>query len=142
MFVPRASSSVGHARRQFQTGDPTMKSIRSITLAVLLVIVPVLSFAATRKSISISQPVSVGNVVLKPGDYRFEWDGKGTVQVNIKQGSKTIATVPATVQDHATGYDGALDLRSSPGTEAKALHSIDFKTMSLVFDQSGSASNQ
>lgn len=119
-----------------------MRSIRSIALAVLLVVVPIVSFAATRKSIDITEPVSVGNVVLKPGDYRFEWDGSGpTVQVNIKQGGKTIATVPATVQEHATGFDGALDLRSSSGSEAKALHAIDFKKMSLVFDQAAS-SNQ
>ena len=120
-----------------------MTSIRSITLAALLVVLPVLSFAASRKSISIMEPVSVGNVVLKPGDYRLEWDGNGpTVQVNIKQGRKTIATLPATVRDQATAYDGALDLRSSSGTEAKTLHAIDFKTMSLVFDQSSSTSNQ
>ena len=118
-----------------------MKLLRSLLLALLLVVVPVMSFAATKKSLTISDQVTVGNTVLKPGDYKVEWDGSGSnVQVKFIQNNKTVATAPATVQNKSNSYDGALDLRGSDN--AKTLHAIDFKNMTLVFDQGSSPSGQ
>ncbi len=118
-----------------------MKQFRSLLLGVLLVVVPVISFAATKKSLTITDQVTVGSTVLKPGDYKVEWDGNGSsVQVKFVQNNKTIATAPATVQAKSNPYDGALDLRGSDN--AKTLHSIDFKNATLVFDQGSSPSGQ
>lgn len=118
-----------------------MKQIRSLFFAVLLVVIPVFSFAAS-KSITLNEPVSVGSTVLKPGDYKVEWNGKGSnVQVKFLQNNKEVASVPATVENKKSGYDGALDLTGSD-TQAKQLRAIDFKDMSLKFDQGSSPSGQ
>lgn len=115
-----------------------MKQLRSVFLAGLLITLPLLSFAATRKSINVDQPVAIGSTVLQPGDYKVQWDGAGpTVQVTFLKGNKTIATAPATLKAGATGYDFALDLGSESGG-AKQLRAIDFKNVALVFDQSAS----
>jgi hypothetical protein len=119
-----------------------MKQFRSVLIAGLLVALPILSFAATRKSINISEPVAVGSTVLQPGDYKVQWDGAGpTVQVTFLQGKKTVATSAATVKTGATGYDSALDLSNQAGG-AKQLRAIEFKDMALEFDQSAAPSGQ
>jgi len=113
--------------------------LRSVTLSILLLSVPVLTFAANKKSLTINEPISVAGTVLQPGDYRLEWDGTGSnVQVKFIQNNKTIVTAPATVETKSTSYDGALDLRNN-GDKAKALREIDFKNTSIVFEQSASA---
>src|SRR3954453_6624763 len=53
----------------------SMKQFRSVLLAGLLIALPIVSFAATRRSISIAEPVAVGSTVLQPGDYKIQWDG-------------------------------------------------------------------
>ena len=113
-----------------------MKQVRSIILALFLIPLPILSFAATRKSITVSDPITIGSTELKPGDYKVQWDGNGpTVQVSFIQGNKTVATAPASVQQQSNEFDGALELKSAAGGDAKSLHAIDFKHMALVFDQ-------
>ena len=118
-----------------------MKSLRSLFLALLLVVVPAFSFAASKKSINVAEPVKVGNTVLQPGDYVVTWDGNGpSVQVTFKQNNKTVVTAPASVEKQTNAYDGALDLKSAEGTNAKTLHAIDFKNMALIFDQGSTGS--
>lgn len=119
-----------------------MKLTRSLFLALLLVVIPVFSFAATRKSITLSEPVAVGNTVLKPGDYKVEWDGSGSnVQVKFMQNNKEVATAPATVENTKSGYDGALDLTgATSGT--RQLRAIDFKDTSIKFGQGSSSTGQ
>jgi hypothetical protein len=119
-----------------------MKSVRSLLLAVLLIVVPVISFAATKKSITIADPVSVGGTVLKPGDYKVEWDGTGSnVRVKFLQNNKAVATAPATVENKKTGYDGMLDM-SGADNATKQLREIDFKDASIRFDQGSTPSGQ
>ena len=119
-----------------------MKVVRSAFLSLLLVLIPVISFAATTKSITLTDPVSVGSTVLKPGDYKVEWDGTGSnVQVKFMQNHKAVATVPATVQNSNSSYDGALDLHGA-NQNTKTLHAIDFKNVTLVFDQGSSSAGQ
>ncbi len=121
-----------------------MKLYRSSLLALLLfIVVPVLSFAATKKSINLSEPVKVGSTVLKPGDYTVQWDGGGpSVQVTFKQNNKEVATAPATLQKPTSNYDGALDLTAASGDQAKTLHAIEFKNTALVFGQESMSTSQ
>ncbi len=121
-----------------------MKVLRSVFLAVLLIGLPVVAFAGTVKSISLTESATVGTTVLQPGDYKITWDGNGpTVDVKFLQNGKTVATAPATVKKEKTGYEaGAIDLKSEAGNGAKTLESISFKDMALVFGNSASPEGQ
>jgi hypothetical protein len=120
-----------------------MKPFRSLSLVLLLMILPLMSFAANHKTINVPEPVKVGTTVLQPGDYVVQWEGSGSsVQVTFKQNNKTVVTAPATVQTQATGYNGALDLKSVQGSDTKLLHAIELKNIALVFDQGTSAGGQ
>ena len=111
---------------------------------MLLIGLPVMTFAATVKSISLTEPATVGTTVLKPGDYKITWDGNGpTVEVKFMQNGKTLATVPATVKKEKTGFEaGALDLKAESDNGAKTLESISFKDMALVFGNNASPEGQ
>ncbi len=112
-----------------------MKKSRALLVIALLTVVPLMSMAATNKNVTLSESVQVGNRVLKPGDYRLEWKGSGpTVQVNFRDGNKTVATLPATIEKQQNAYDSAVELQAT-GKSAKTLKAIDFKNMSLIFSQ-------
>jgi hypothetical protein len=54
------------------------------------------AFAANKATISLQHSATINGTTLKPGDYKFEWDGAGpNVEVSISQGKKLIAKVPA-----------------------------------------------
>lgn len=119
-----------------------MKAVRSLVMASLLIVIPILSFAATKKSITLDEPVAVGSTVLKPGDYKVQWDGNGSnVQVKFLRNNKEVASAPATIDNKKSGYDGALDLTGS-SNNAKQLRAIDFKDMSIRFDQGSAPTGQ
>lgn len=118
-----------------------MKFIRNIFMVALLAALPVIGFAAT-KSIDVSQPVAVGNTVLKPGTYHVTWSGSGpNVQVQFKSGKKTVATANATVQDQKSG-NNALELGPASGSNTKTLQAIDFSHEKLVFSGSTGSAGQ
>lgn len=53
-----------------------------------------------KESFQIGAPAQVNGKQLPAGDYEARWEGSGpTVQVNITQGRKVIATVPAVLVD-------------------------------------------
>jgi hypothetical protein len=55
--------------------------------------------APNRKTIQLTDPVLVGNITLKPGEYTAQWTLPGPdVQVTFSQGNKTLVTVPATLE--------------------------------------------
>ena len=54
------------------------------------------AFAANKATISLQHSATINGTTLKPGDYKFEWEGAGpNVEVSISQGKKLIAKVPA-----------------------------------------------
>jgi len=54
------------------------------------------AFAANKATITLQHSATVNGTALKPGAYKFEWDGSGpNVEVTISQGKKLIAKVPA-----------------------------------------------
>ena len=115
-----------------------MKFFRAFLIGAVLAAMPIASMAATKKSLNITEPVAVGDVVLQPGDYKVEWEGSGpNVQVSFVEGKKTLVTAPATLQNRATGYDQAIELKEGSNGGAKSLTEVDFKGMSLRFDQAG-----
>lgn len=113
-----------------------MKS-RILVVAMLLATSSTALFAATKNSASltISEAVSVQGVHLAPGNYKVRWDGPApAVQVSFLQGKKVFATVPATLVEHSTPYDGAIETDGQ-----NVVHAIDFSRESLVFISDPSA---
>jgi len=64
------------------------------------------AFAAkdtNKTTLDLSQTVSVNGQTLAPGKYRVEWEGTGpNVELKVLQHNKTIATVPAEIQQQGT----------------------------------------
>lgn len=51
-----------------------------------------------KKSLHLTDSVTIEGTQLKPGNYTVEWEGSGpNVEVNIVKGRKTVATAPARV---------------------------------------------
>jgi len=67
------------------------------------------AFAANKGSLQVNDPVTVSGKQLKPGGYTVKWEGTGpNVELNILQGKKVVATVPARL----------IELNSSPSSDA------------------------
>jgi len=81
------------------------------------------AFAATKASLSLSDPITVNGTTLKPGDYKLEWDGSGpSVEVSVMQGKKVVAKLPAKL----------VDLKSPAENSAAVVQKHDDGTSSLV----------
>ena len=65
------------------------------------------AFAANKGSLQVSDPVTVSGKQLAPGAYTVEWEGNGpNVELNILQGKKVVATMPARLIDLNRSADG------------------------------------
>jgi hypothetical protein len=81
------------------------------------------AFAATKASLTLSDPVTANGTTLKPGDYKLEWDGSGpAVEVSVMQGKNVVAKLPAKL----------VDLKSAPTNDAALLKTNDDGTTSLI----------
>jgi hypothetical protein len=79
------------------------------------------------ENFTLNDAVQIGNTQLKPGNYKAEWSGNGpTVQVQILQGKKTVATVPAQVVENkqASPYNDVIVKPTTGNT--KTIDEIDF----------------
>jgi len=101
-----------------------------LLLASLALMLAGSAFAASgshKENFQISSPTQVNGTELPAGDYQARWEGSGpSVQVNIMQGKKVVATVPAQVLE--------LDQASySSETEIKNASSGDRELTALRF---------
>jgi hypothetical protein len=90
---------------------------RTIT-ALLALMLAGSAFAANgshKESFQISAPTQVNGKQLPAGDYEARWEGSGpSVTVNITQGRKVIATVPAQVVDlEKPAYGSESEIKNS-----------------------------
>jgi hypothetical protein len=86
--------------------------------AVLALMVAGSAFAANsshKESFQISAPTQVNGKQLPAGDYEARWEGSGpSVTVNITQGKKVIATVPAQIVNlEKPAYDSESEVQNS-----------------------------
>ena len=83
------------------------------------------AFAANKGSFQVSDPVTVSGKQLARGEYTVKWEGNGpNVELNILQGKKVVATIPARLID--------LD-RSAPGNTSVIKRNEDgSKTLSEI----------
>lgn len=94
-----------------------------------LMLLPASSFAKDKNqgNLKLFDPVQVGSTQLEPGDYKVQWNGAGpTVNVNILQNSKTVATTSAKLVGYTSGYDAVVTEPATDNAQAKRLDEIDF----------------
>ncbi|HEY6129745.1 MAG TPA: hypothetical protein VIW23_16350 [Candidatus Acidoferrum sp.] len=75
---------------------------KSLLLGVSLLLASS-AFAGDKASVNLFEDVKVNGKTLAPGKYKVEWDGTGSnVQVSIRQGKETIATLPGRIEPTET----------------------------------------
>jgi len=103
------------------------------------------AFAGEKATVKVYENVKVNGTTLAPGKYEVAWEGTGSaVQVSIRQGANTVATVPAALETAkaapaSTGYS-----TKTEGDGSKSVTSVFFagKKVSLNLDQQAVASAQ
>ena len=103
------------------------------------------AFAGEKATLKVYENIKVNGTTLAPGKYEVAWEGTGsTVQVSIRQGANTVATIPAAVETAkaapaATGYS-----TKTEGDGTKSVTAVFFagKKVSLNLDQQAVASAQ
>jgi len=91
---------------------------------------------ADSKSVTFTEPVTIGSTVLAPGTYNVVWAGNGPeVQVSFMKGKKTVATASATLVLEKSPYRRAIKTNASPDN-GRILQRISFSDRALVFDRS------
>lgn len=103
------------------------------------------AFAGEKATVKVYENVKVNGTTLAPGKYEVAWEGTGsTVQVSIRQGANTVATIPAAVETAkaapaSTGYS-----TKTEGDGTKSVTTVFFagKKVSLNLDQQAVASAQ
>ena len=94
-----------------------------------LMLLPASSFAKDKNqgNLKLFDPVQVGSSRLEPGDYKVQWNGAGpTVNVDILQNNKTVATTSAKLVGYTSGYDAVVTEPATDNAQAKRLEEIDF----------------
>ena len=110
-----------------------------VGLAMLLA-TSAFAVAASKGSLQVSAAVNVAGKQLPAGNYSLQWQGSGpNVELNIMQGKKLIATVPAKIVSlpQAASYDSAVVSTSSDGS--RMLSQIRFSGKTLALEVSGGA---
>ena len=103
------------------------------------------AFAGEKATVRVYENVKVNGTTLAPGKYEVAWEGTGaTVQVSIRQGSNTIATIPAAVETAKAAPAGTGYSTKTDGDGSKSVTSVFFagKKVSLNLDQQAVASAQ
>jgi len=86
------------------------------------------AFAANNKgSLMVSGPVTVSGKSLAAGEYSVKWEGTGpNVELNILQGKKVVATIPARLIDLDRSAPGNTAVVKRNGDGSKTLSEIRF----------------
>jgi len=103
------------------------------------------AFAGEKATVRVYENVKVNGTTLTPGKYEVAWEGTGaTVQVSIRQGANTIATIPAAVETAKAAPAGTGYSTKTDGDGSKSVTSVFFagKKVSLNLDQQAVASAQ
>jgi len=96
------------------------------------------AFAGEKASVKLYEDVKVNGKTIAPGKYEVEWTGTGDqVQLNIRQGKETIATVPAklTATKSASVATGYSTKSETDGTKSLTSVFVAGKKYTLEFGQ-------
>ena len=109
-----------------------MKSKLGITLAAIVLMLPLSALAASKNSSNVQIPdkVVVNGKQIQPGTYKVEWNGTGpNVEVSILQGHKTVAQAPARIVDKTYEEQAIVTHQNNSG--ANVLDQIQLKNKEL-----------
>ena len=85
------------------------------------------AFAANKGSLQVSDTVNVSGKSLAAGEYNVKWEGNGpNVELNILQGKKVVATIPARLIDLDRSATGNTSVIKRNGDGSKTLSEIRF----------------
>ena len=113
--------------------------VKGLVLATLVTLAGS-AFAASKGSMDLLHAASVGGTQLKAGNYTVQWDGQGEqVQLQVLQGKKTVATVPAHVVkiDHPTRDNSVMVTPNSDGSQSVTRINFSKKDFALELDNEG-----
>jgi hypothetical protein len=129
------------AKRNRSTRGGTMSALRiSRALILGVALLPAMgAFAEThKKSVKLFDPATLGETQLKAGDYSVVWEGEGpNFKLNLVQGKKVVATVPAHSVDlnRAPDSDGTATKTNADGS--RAISQIFFRGHARAFEIGG-----
>ena len=110
------------------------KYIAPLMLALMMAPVTLLAAAHNSQNVTLPNAVTVGSTELPAGTYNVKWDGTGNVTATINKDKRVVASVPATVTDSKSIYNGAIE------TQGKALQSIQWKNEAIRFNGAATSS--
>jgi hypothetical protein len=113
--------------------------------AALLLSSGVFAAEANKGTLQLSDKVTVEGKSLNSGKYTVEWNGTGTaVQVTIRQGKQTVATLSAHVTEQPTPNPGDAygTIAGTDGSRTLTTFYPAHKRFALELDQNGAASQQ
>ena len=96
------------------------------------------AFAGEKASVKLYDDVKVNGKTLTPGTYQLSWEGTGSnVQVSIRQGKDTIATLPAQIETakNAASSTGYATKQENDGSKSITTVFFAGKKYSLNLDQ-------
>jgi hypothetical protein len=100
------------------------------------------AFAGEKASVKLYEDVKVNGKTLAAGKYDLSWEGSGAnVQVSVRQGKETIATIPAQIETTNSAPTSAGYSTKKEDDGSKLLTSVFFagKKYTLNLDQQASA---
>ncbi len=118
------------------------KNLKGIFLAVV-VLVAGSAFAASKGSLELQHPTSVGGKQLASGNYTVQWDGTGDqVELKIFQGKNAVATTSARVVkvERRQPHNAAITVTNGDGTSALSQIVFGGKDYALEVSSEGGAS--
>jgi hypothetical protein len=134
--VNRAAPTV--SRRDFGKEKGAVMKFATVSKSIVLGLALVLAssaFAATKRSLQLTGPVTVNGTTLRPGDYKVQWEGGGpNVELNILQGKNVVAKVPAHVVELQTpaSNDAAVTRKNDSGPNS--LTGVRFEGKKFALD--------
>jgi hypothetical protein len=109
-----------------------MKPKLGLTLAAVVLMLPLSALAASKNSSNVEIPdkVVVNGKQIQPGTYKVEWNGTGpNVEVSILQGHKTVAQAPARLVNGTYEQQAIVTHQNNSG--ANVLDQIQLKNKEL-----------
>ncbi len=104
-----------------------LRFVAPLVLASLLMCMTAQARDNKERSVTISDPVQVGHMQLRPGTYKLEWQNTGAhAQVTFLRGKKVVTTVPATVKTNDSKVQQDDVITDQAAGNRQTLREIDF----------------
>jgi hypothetical protein len=100
------------------------------------------AFAGERASVKLYEDVKLNGKTLAAGNYDLSWEGTGSnVQVNIRQGKETVATLPALLETSksAPASSGYSTKKEDDGSKSLTNFFFAGKKYTINLDQQAAA---